>query len=81
MMKRLKGVAFMKKYLLAATLIAAFAVPASAASYYVMFDKTTKKCLIAKSAPSESEKFSMMGIYGSEYDAKMAMAGMTHCKG
>ncbi len=69
------------KYLLAAVLIGIFAVPASAASYHVMFNKQTKKCSIALSPPTETEKFSMMGIYGSELDAKMAMAGMTKCKG
>jgi hypothetical protein len=69
------------KYLLAAALIGAFAAPASAASFYVMFNKQTKKCSIALSAPTETEKFSMMGIYGSEANAKMAMAGMTQCKG
>jgi hypothetical protein len=36
---------------------------------------------MAKSAPTDTEKFSMMGQYGSEADAKMAMAGMTACKG
>ena len=71
----------MKKYFLAATLIAAFAVPASAASYHVMFNKVTKKCSIARGAPpTETEKFSMMGIYGSEQSANMAMAGMKECK-
>jgi hypothetical protein len=69
----------MKKYLLAATLIGAFAVPAYAAEFHVMFDKTTKKCSVSKTAPSETEKFSMMGIYGSEADAMMAMKGMTKC--
>jgi len=71
----------MKKYILAAALIGAFAVPAYAGSFYVMFNKDTKKCSIATTAPSETEKFSMMGIYGSEANAKMAMAGMSHCKG
>jgi len=70
----------MKKYLLAATLIAAFAIPAHAATFYVMFDETAKKCSISKTPPTETEKFSMMGQYGSEADAKMAMAGMTKCK-
>jgi len=69
------------KYVLAVLLIGAFAAPASAASYYVMFNNATKKCSIARSAPSETEKFSMMGIYGSELDAKTAMAGMMKCKG
>ena len=71
----------MKKILIAATLIGAFAVPAYAATFHIMFDKTTKKCSISKTAPSETEKFSMMGIYGSEADAQMAMKGMTKCKG
>lgn len=71
----------MRKYLLAAALIGAFAVPAYAGSFYVMFDKATKKCSIATTAPSETEKFSMMGIYGSEANAKMAMAGMMKCRG
>ncbi len=71
----------MKKYILAAALIGAFTVPAYAGSFYVMFNKDTKKCSIATTAPSETEKFSMMGIYGSEANAKMAMAGMSHCKG
>ncbi|HEX9753071.1 MAG TPA: hypothetical protein VGA46_06440 [Methyloceanibacter sp.] len=71
----------MKKYLLAATLICAFAVPVVAAdSFYIVFDKTTKTCSMARSAPTDTEKFSMMGIYGSEADAHMAMAGMTKCK-
>lgn len=68
------------KYLLAAALIGVFAAPASAASYYVMLNKHTKKCSIALSAPTETEKFSMMGIYGSEANAKMAMAGMAQCR-
>lgn len=70
----------MKKILIAATLITAFAAPAYAAEFHVMFDKTTKKCSISKTAPSETEKFSMMGIYGSEADAQMAMKGMSKCK-
>jgi hypothetical protein len=75
------GATLMKKYILAAALIGAFAAPASAASFYVMFNKATKTCEIARTAPSETEKFSMMGIYGSEANAKMAMAGMMKCRG
>jgi hypothetical protein len=70
----------MKKYLLLTTLLVAFAAPASAATFYVMFNSETKQCSISKTAPTETEKFSMMGQYGSEADAKMAMAGMTKCK-
>jgi hypothetical protein len=32
---------------------------------------------MSTTAPSDTEKFSMMGVYGSEADAKVAMAGMT----
>jgi hypothetical protein len=72
----------MKKYLLAAALIAGFASPLLAANtFYVMFDKTTKKCSISKSAPTETEKFSMMGQYGSEAEAMTAMHKMAECKG
>jgi hypothetical protein len=72
----------MKKYLIATVVIGALTTPALAAgSFYVMFNKETKQCSISKSAPTETEKFSMMGIYGSKADAKKAMAGMTQCKG
>jgi hypothetical protein len=50
----------MKKYLVAAALIVSFASPALA-DFYIMFDKTTKKCLVSKSAVTPSEQFSMMG--------------------
>ena len=70
----------MKKYFLAAILIVAFAVPASAGAFYVMYDKATRTCSISKSAPSTSERFSMMGIYGSAYMAQRAMAGMMKCR-
>ncbi len=70
----------MKKYFLAATLIVAFAVPASAKPHYVMYDKATGTCSISKTAPTETEKFSMMGIYGSAYMAKKAMRGMMKCR-
>ena len=71
----------MKKYLIAAALIAGFASPVLSASFYVMFDKTAKKCSVSKSAPTETEKFSMMGQYGSEAEAMTAMSKMKECKG
>lgn len=73
----------MKKHLLATVLLCAFTLPvlAQAGPFYIVFDKTTKKCSMSRSAPTDTEKFSMMGIYGSEADAHMAMAGMTACKG
>jgi hypothetical protein len=71
----------MKKYLVAAALIVGFASPVLADQFYVMFDKTTKKCSVSKSAPTETEKFSMMGQYGSEAEAMTAMSKMKECKG
>jgi hypothetical protein len=72
----------MKMYLLAATLICAFAAPvlAQAGPFYIVFDKSTKTCSMVRTPPTDTEKFSMMGQYGSEADAHMAMAGMTRCK-
>ena len=69
----------MRKYLLAAVLAGVFATGATAAAgpFYIVFDKTTKTCSMTRTAPTDTEKFSMMGQYGSEADAKMAMHGMT----
>ena len=71
----------MKTFLLTAMLIGSLAASASAANtFYVMFDKTMKKCSISTTPPTETEKFSMMGQFGSEAEAKKAMAGMKECK-
>ncbi len=71
----------MKKYLLAATLVCAFAAPvlAQAGPFYIVFDKSSKTCSMVRTAPTDTEKFSMMGQYNSEADANMAMSGMTKC--
>ena len=72
----------MKTFLLTAMLIGSLAVSASAAdTFYVMFNKTTKKCSVSTTPPTETEKFSMMGQYGSEQAAKQAMSKMKECKG
>jgi hypothetical protein len=72
----------MKRYLVAAALIVGFSSPVLAAdTFYVMFNKTTKTCSVSKSAPTETEKFSMMGQYGSEAEAMTAMSKMAECKG
>lgn len=72
----------MKPLVIAATLISVLTAPALAQTnkYHVVKNKQTGKCSIALSAPTETEKFSMMGIYGSEANAKMAMKGMRDCK-
>ena len=65
----------MKKYLVAAVLIVGFASPLlSADTFYVMFDKTAKKCSVGKGTPpTPTEQFSMMGQYGSEQEAMTAI--------
>ena len=45
-----------------------------------MFDKTKKQCSIATTPPTETEKFSMMGQYGSKQAAMDAMSKMKECK-
>ena len=71
----------MKTLVLTAMLIGSLAVSASAAdTYYVMFDKTKKTCSVSTTPPTETEKFSMMGQYGSEQAAKEAMSKMKECK-
>lgn len=72
----------MSKLMIAAALIAALATPALAQSKkaFVVYDKSTKTCSVTLTAPTETEKFSMMGTYGSSYEAEQAMAGMKECK-
>lgn len=69
----------MTKYLIAAALIVAFAAPANAAAY-VMYNKSTRTCSVSRTAPTTSERFSMMGIYGSAFMARRAMHGMMKCR-
>jgi hypothetical protein len=77
----MKGRMTMTRYFLAAALIGAFAASASAMdTFYIVFDKDSKTCSMAKSPPTETEKFSMMGQYGSEAEAMTAMKGMKECK-
>ncbi len=70
------------KCLLAVLLIGASAAPALAMGpFYIMFDNTTKQCVMSRTAPTDTAKFAMMGEYKTEADAKMAMRGMTSCRG
>jgi flagellar biosynthesis protein FlhB len=70
----------MKKYLVAAVLIAAFAGPALADEIYVMLDMTTKKCVTMATKPSDMTKFKMLGKYPTPGEAETAMLTMTECK-
>ena len=70
----------MRKYLIAATLIVAFATPALAEEFYVMLEMSTKKCVTMKAKPSDMTKYKMMGTYPTLGAAETAMHTMTECK-
>jgi len=70
----------MKKYLIAATLIVAFATPALADEFYVMFEMSTKKCSTMRTLPEDMKKFKMLGKYPTLGEAETAMHTMTDCK-
>ncbi len=65
----------MKKYLVAAVLIAAFATPALAEQFYIAYDG--KRCEMMSHKPPE--KMNVLGVYGSKHDAKKAMDKMRQC--
>ncbi|HZP08187.1 hypothetical protein [Methyloceanibacter sp.] len=70
----------MKKYLVAAGLIVAFATPALAADYYVALRVGGGGCEVMTTEPTDAKKYKMMGKFTSEAEAKAAMAKMTECK-
>ncbi len=74
----------MKRYIIAAALLAAFASPALAggvgANFYVVLMLGGKGCQVMTSEP-DAQKHKMMGKYASEAEAKAAMATMKECGG
>jgi hypothetical protein len=75
-----QGELAMKRYVVAATLIIAFAAPALAADYYVALRVGGGGCEVMTTEPTDTKKYKMMGKYSSEADAKAAMAKMAECK-
>jgi hypothetical protein len=75
-----QGELAMKKYVVAAALIVAFAAPALAADYYVALRVGGGGCEVMTTEPTDAKKYKMMGKYSSEADAKAAMAKMAECK-
>lgn len=72
----------LKKTFVMIAMFAAVATPVLAMGpFYVMFDNAAKKCVMSRTAKSDTAKFAMMGQYKTEADAKMAMKGMTKCRG
>jgi hypothetical protein len=70
----------MKKYLVAAALIVAFATPTLAADYYVALRIGGGGCEVMSTEPTDTKKYKMMGKYSSEAQAKAAMATLKECK-
>jgi hypothetical protein len=71
-----EGATTMRKYLLAAVLVAAFAAPALAEEFYVAFDG--KRCEMFSHKPPQSLK--LLGTFSSKHDAEKAMEKMKQCK-
>ena len=70
----------MKKYLVAAALIVSFSAPVLALeTNFIMFDNTTKKCVIMNAEPTDMTRYKMMGKYDSADAANKAMASMKEC--
>jgi hypothetical protein len=68
----------MRKYLIAATLVVAFAGPAFAEQFFVAFDPASHKCSMMHSQPASPMK--SMGTFKTEAEASKAMAGMKECQ-
>ena len=65
----------MRKYLVAAILIAAFASPALAEEFYVGYDG--KRCEMFSHKPGD--KMNLIGTFKSKHDAEKAMKEMKQC--
>jgi hypothetical protein len=69
---------------LACAIAVGLASPAFAASYYVVQDKKTHKCKVAKTKPSEKSKTLVLvgdgTVYTSNKDAATAMGTIDACK-
>jgi hypothetical protein len=68
----------MRKYLVAAALIVAFATPALAADYYVALKVGGGGCVIMDHKPGP--KYKNMGTFSSRSMAKKAMHEMSECQ-
>ena len=66
----------MKKYLLAAVLVAAFATPALAEQFFVAYDG--KRCEMFSHKPKGS--MNILGTYDLRHDAEKAMKKMSQCQ-
>jgi hypothetical protein len=71
----------MKKHLVAATLVVAFATPVLAVQdYYVALRVGGGGCEVMTTEPTDTKTYKMMGTYSSEAEAKKAMSAMKECQ-
>jgi hypothetical protein len=68
----------MKKYVVAAILVAAFATPALAEEFYVAMDPGSHKCEMMSHPPAN---MNVLGTFNSKHDADKAMHNMKQCQG
>jgi hypothetical protein len=68
----------MRKYLVAAALVASFAGPALAEQFYVAFDPVSHKCTMMHSQPAAPMK--SMGVFKTRAEAHKAMTSMKECQ-
>ncbi|MBM3545400.1 MAG: hypothetical protein FJX54_00490 [Alphaproteobacteria bacterium] len=68
------------KFVLAAALVAAFALPASAQSFYIVQDAATKKCTVVSEKPTVTTT-TVVGntTYTTKTEAEGAMKTATVC--
>lgn len=70
----------MRKCVIAAVMIAAFATPAFADTFYVVMDMSAKTCSVTSEKPDGKKMHQMAKqTFKSEADAKEVMKGMPEC--
>ena len=69
------------KILIAATLMTAVAVPASAQSFYVVQDVKTKRCTVTETKPTSTETTVVSGdsVYKTKTEAETGMKTIKVC--
>jgi hypothetical protein len=69
----------MRKYLIAAALVVAFAGPAFAEEFYVAVDLASGRCVMMSGKEPDAKHFKMMGKYATMEEAHTAMGTMRDC--
>jgi opacity protein-like surface antigen len=69
----------MRKFLIAAALIVAYATPAFAEDFYVAVDLASGRCVMMSGKEPDAKHFKMMGKYATMDAAHKAMGTMRDC--